>query len=290
MTQFIRIVIWDVEHGACAMMQPFAVGLDGSLHGGRLAMIDSGDRSDWSPSAYIRNALGRTHIDYLFITNADQDHMSDLRGLHDAGITVGALFRNPSYTADQYRRIKLASGPLTRDAQWYADALGDFCHPVSQPFDQFMGGITVKTFWNTYPIFTDSNNLSLAAFFKYGDFSILFPGDLEKDGWRNLLFLPDFRSELGTLNVLVASHHGRENGFSDEVFKYCFPQAIVISDKPIQHDTQLTVPDYRNVVLNTGVLVKTTGKKRHVLTTRRDGWIQFDVYADRFHIETEWHG
>jgi hypothetical protein len=65
--------IWDVEHGACAMLHYLQNGVPG-----RLAMIDSGDTVDWSPSSYIRYELNRTTLDYLFITNADQDHMSDL--------------------------------------------------------------------------------------------------------------------------------------------------------------------------------------------------------------------
>ena len=60
--------IWDVEHGACAMLHHIKNGV-----AGRLAMIDSGNRTDWTPSAFIRYGLNRTTLDYLFITNADQD-------------------------------------------------------------------------------------------------------------------------------------------------------------------------------------------------------------------------
>lgn len=54
--------IWDVEHGACAMLHH-------SLNdvAGRLAMIDSGDASDWRPSTFIRRDLHRTRLDYLFV-------------------------------------------------------------------------------------------------------------------------------------------------------------------------------------------------------------------------------
>jgi hypothetical protein len=93
------------------------------------------------------------------------------------------------------------------------------------------------------------------------------------------------------VNVLAASHHGRENGFCPEVFNYCKPRAIVISDKPIEHETQLTHPNYRAVTADLGVRVRTTNKTRHVLTTRRDGWIQFDVEDDGgFFIDTEKQG
>ena len=100
------------------MLQHITPTLSGDV-GGRLAMIDSGDTETWSPSAYIRHVLGRTTLDYLFITNADQDHMSDLRGLGRLGITVDTLVRNASYTGAAMRAIKLGSGPLTGDAEWY---------------------------------------------------------------------------------------------------------------------------------------------------------------------------
>jgi beta-lactamase superfamily II metal-dependent hydrolase len=286
----MRLRVWDVEHGACAMLQHVTPGLYGDIWG-RLAMIDSGCSDTWRPSTFIRHSLGRTTLDYLFITNADQDHMSDLRGLQEAGIRVMTLFRNPSYTGDQLRLIKLGAGPLSRDADWYANACTTFNMPVDEPFDQQMGGITAAAFWNSFPVFTDTNNLSLAVLVKYGGFKILFPGDLEKEGWRALLRREDFRKELSSLDVLMASHHGRENGFCPDVFSYCRPQAIVISDKPIQHETQLTLPDYRAVTTDRGLFVRTTGKMRHVLTTRRDGTIQFEVNADgTFHVDTECHG
>lgn len=155
-----------------------------------------------------------------------------------------------------------------------------------------MGGITVTTFYNPYPMFTDTNNLSMVVFIRFAGFGMLFPGDLEKKGWAALLQRQDFREQLARIDILVASHHGRENGFCPEVFDIVKPQAVVISDKPIAHDTQMGMtPDYRAVTTDRGVLVSTTNKMRHVLTTRRDGWIQFDVNPDSsFAVTTECYG
>lgn len=282
----MRLRFWDVQHGACAMVQHV-----NGLYGGRLAMIDSGSTDDWSPSTYITQTLGRNRLDYLFITNADQDHMSDLQGLWDAGITIPVLFRNPSYTAEQMRQIKRQSGPLSADAERYVAACAIFNQPVSEPFDQYMGGITASVFWNQYPTFTNTNDLSLVVFIKYAGCKFLVPGDLEKPGWRALLQRQDFREELKYTDILVASHHGRENGFCPEVFNYCKPSAVIISDKPIEHETQKMVPDYRAVVSEDGVPVRTTGKRRRVLTTRRDGSIQITVGSNGcYAIDTEKHG
>ena len=284
---FLRV--WDVEHGACAILHH-------SLNNvaQKLAMIDSGDTAYWTPSTFIRRSMNRTQLDFLFITNADQDHMSGLQGLWDAGIAVPVWHRNPSMNAAAFQAIKRLSGPLTKDARRYLQNLTELTHPVALPFNENMGGITASMFWNTYPQFQATNDLSLVVFIRFGTFNILFPGDLEGPGWRNLLTNPSFRTALAGVDVLVASHHGRESGYCAEVFEYCKPQAIVMSDKAIVHDTQGMTQTYRNHVIRnypSGVYVQTSSKRRHVLTTRRDGWIQFAVNeTGGFDITTERNG
>lgn len=287
----MRVRIWDVEHGACAMLQHARPDAFGREVYGPLAMIDSGSSASFSPSKFIRNALGRSFLDYLFITNADQDHMSDLQGLSQAGIQVETLIRNVSYTGSTLRAIKRLGGPLTGDAEWYAAACESFSVPTPRPFDDHMNGIVCKTFCNPFPQFTDTNNLSLAVFIRYRGVTLLFPGDLERQGWLALLVRQDFRDWLSTVDVMMASHHGRESGYCDEVFDICRPQAIIVSDKPIQYETQRMLPDYRAVVQDKGVVVRTTMKRRHVLTTRRDGWIQIEANENGyFSIDTEHRG
>lgn len=53
--------VWDVQHGACAMLTHES---DNGVQG-RLAMIDSGDNglTGWKPSIYIRNHLQRSVLD-----------------------------------------------------------------------------------------------------------------------------------------------------------------------------------------------------------------------------------
>lgn len=280
--------IWDVEHGACAMLHHLSNGV-----AGRLAMIDSGSTNGWRPSTFIKNSLGRNQLDYLFITNADQDHMSDLQGLWDEGIEVKSLTRNPYPPADELRKIKAAGG-MSNDIERFLHIHATYNQPVAEPFNTHMGGITYKVFFNSFPKFNDTNNLSCAVFLEFAGFRILFPGDLEGDGWLALLERQEFRQELASVNVLVAAHHGRENGYCEDVFNYCRPRAVVMSDKAIVHDTQGMTQTYRQRVIDNwpnGVRVATTMKNRHVLTTRRDGWIQFAVDASgNFTITTECNG
>jgi hypothetical protein len=51
------------------------------------------------------------------------------------------------------------------------------------------------------------------------------------------------------------------------------------------------VPDYRRVIKDDRVIVRTTMKRRHVLTTRRDGSITFIVDGNgSYFIDTECAG
>ena len=67
----------------------------------------------------------------------------------------------------------------------------------------------------------------------------------------------------------MASHHGRENGICEEVFDYCSPALVLISDAGIRHDTQYTASWYGNQA--SGIMIN--DQLRKVLTTRNDGKI-----------------
>lgn len=264
--------IFDVEHGACAIMQ---------APNGRVAMIDCGHNevTGWRPSSFLRNEMGLEEIAYLIVTNADGDHLSDLAGLRGRGVSVRTLIRNGSPAAPALRMLKLTKGPLAPGVEEFIHMHGTY-HGYAMPFNDAMAGVTCATFCNGFQTFSDTNNLSMATFIKYAGFKILFPGDLEKAGWKELLKNPAFVAELRLTDVLVASHHGRESGFCEEIFNYFRPQVVVISDTGIKYETQETVPDYREVVKSPdgiAVTCKDELRWRHVLTTRRDGDVIFRV-------------
>jgi beta-lactamase superfamily II metal-dependent hydrolase len=285
MADKMELVVWDVEHGACAMLWPVTAGRTGAL-----AMIDSGHNATehWYPGPYIRNVLGRDRLDYFINTNADQDHVSGLESLWQAGVAIGTLARNRTLSGPDLRRLKEANGhALTDDLERLVQLHTDFTAAASVSFDEGMGGIRKRQFYNRYPVFTDTNDLSLAAFISFGPFKILFPGDLGAQGWRQLLQSSEFRTELQTTTILVAAHHGRADGYYAPVFEHCAPQAVVLSDKAVMHETQATVPLYRAQVQPRSVRLS-TGRDRRVLTTRRDGHIRFEVFPDGgFNIYTE---
>ena len=93
----MKFEILNVEHGFCA----YAVGSDGGV-----LLIDCGHGQVNRPSTYLP-ARGITNIQRFFVTNYDEDHISDLlavrRNLH-----IEVLTRNPSLNSAQIRSLKTA--------------------------------------------------------------------------------------------------------------------------------------------------------------------------------------
>ena len=118
----------------------------------------------------------------------------------------------------------------------------------------------------------NTNHLSQMVFIDFGSSKICVAGDLEKPAWEKILKRQEVRDHLSKVNVLIAPHHGRENGYHEAIFQYCSPEVIVISDKDIMHDTQNGMAQrYSKHVRGAGIGFN--GSWRKVLTTRSDGHI-----------------
>ena len=104
------------------------------------------------------------------------------------------------------------------------------------------------------------------------------PGDLERAGWMAHLRSPSFKNHLKTVQVFVASHHGRESGYCEEVFEDCRPQVIVFSDSEVRYASQAMAglygkhacrfPDRPQVAQPCGFLPMGTGVTEGVIRTR----------------------
>lgn len=255
--------IFDVEHGQCALL---------TCDDGKRIMIDVGHNGDsgWQPGTYLEHQ-GVYFIDLLAVTNFDSDHVSGLGNLTEH-VSIGALLRNRDVTPDQLRAIKKKTGGMSNSIMMLTTMMESTYTAVSTgPF--IAAGLQYEVYWHDYPTFTDTNNLSMVLFLECHGIGVMFPGDLEDAGWTKMLERPDFRNALRKTSVLVASHHGRISGCCADIFDrtLCNPFYVVISDKGIEHDTQITTNFY-NAAARGGPF---RGKTRKVLTTRNDGRIGF---------------
>ncbi len=259
----MELKIFDVEHGACALL---------SCDNGTRLMIDCGHNSSttWRPGTYLREQ-GISRLDLLSVSNYDEDHVSGLPDLRNK-VDVGGLWRNESVTPNILRALKRENGmgPGIQELL----RMTETCTGGADAAPPTFSGVERQAFHLDYPEFDDTNNLSFVVHLKINGIGFLFPGDLETSGWNALLARDGgFRAAVSDTKVLVASHHGRENGICEDVFsRYgCKPYWIVMSDKACVHDTQETNAFYSSKAQGASF----RGEERKVLTTRNDGRLRF---------------
>lgn len=267
--------IFDVDHGQCALLtMPTPAGTKRVLIDCGHAVDFLGTGKPWYPGQHLQ-ALGVKWIDLLIAANYDEDHMSGFPDLLERKIGIGCILGNPTVAPETIVNLKTEDGmgngikaltqvlALRRNMQWAQ------VPPV-------IPGMDLSYFWNPWPYFDDENNLSLVARLNIRGINFMFPGDMERRGFENMLrTFPPFRNAVASVNVLVASHHGRENGICPDMFDTygCYPDLVVISDDYKQYDTQETTGYYSRKAKGIGWF--RNGGTRFVLTTRSDKEICF---------------
>ena len=257
----IKFEILDVGHGFCAFIE---------AENKNLILIDCGMKSDppFLPSSYLWS-MGQRSIEYLFITNYDEDHISNLPELI-SNFSISIFHRNRSISRNELEMLKKENGLLSSAMISLLDMMDRYTEEVTSP--PLFPGINWNWFHHAYKKdFEDTNNISHVLFFNIKGTTVLISGDLEVPGWEKHLTNPNFVSNLRKVNIFVASHHGRENGYCQEVFNHCHPNVVIISDGSKQYATQETINNYASHCSG----VQFNGQLRKVLTTRKDGGVQW---------------
>jgi beta-lactamase superfamily II metal-dependent hydrolase len=267
----------DVEHGACSLLTVPAPG-----GGVQRMLIDCGHNAStqFYPGDHLKK-VGASRLEQLVVTNFDEDHASGFPNLEGLGIPIDWFLVNPTVTPQTIRTLKTEDG-MGKGIDALANRLdriaaaprGLIAQATQMPN---LPGVKTRWFYNKYPHFQDENNLSVVLHLEIHGTSFLFPGDMERAGFENLLnTVADFRTVVSGLHVLMASHHGRANGICPDLFDKwsCKPQIVVISDDYKQHYSQETVNYYASKCSGINNF-REPGRERKVLTTRNDGEIKF---------------
>jgi beta-lactamase superfamily II metal-dependent hydrolase len=255
----VKAKIFDVAHGFCS----YIVAANGNV-----ILYDAGHNVDtgFTPSVYLADH-GCTGIEWFIVSHYDEDHVADLPNLRDA-FTIQMLTRNRSLSPERVRQMKEATGECTPAMESMLEMMTTYSSTATDP--PTFTDIETRFFQNQYGDFLDTNNLSVVMFLHSGNLHIVYPGDLERAGWIKLLENPEFKDELRKVNIFIASHHGRESGYCREVFAYCKPALVIISDTEPDDDSQAdTYAGHASGIQWNGAL-------RRVLTTHQNGVITLE--------------
>ena len=262
----MQFTVYDVGHGFCASL---------IADNGSLVMFDCGHNSAplFRPSIHL-HSQGYNIIHRLFITNYDQDHISDIENIWQY-FNVQILHRNSSLSAADLRRLKKESGEITPQMESLLAHITYSFTGRPPAFPPPLLDIAWSCFHVTYPLLMDTNNLSLVTVLRCKNTVFLIPGDVEKAGWQVLVQDPTFVSWLPQIDVFIASHHGRENGFYAPLFDVlgCRPNCFVFSDSEIRHATQ----EMTRIYAQRASGIQFGGQTRYVLSTRNDGTLTWTL-------------
>ena len=187
--------------------------------GGENLLVDSGDVGTRDKLIAQLKKCGVTKIDKLIVTHAHADHIGGLE----------AVFNNFS-VGDVYDSGVSSTTKLYRDYLKTVKGKKIPFHAAKDGMDISVGGAHITFFSLTAPVLKDGkpdlNNNSIVFRLHFGNFSMLFTGDMEQTAEDKLL--GRYGSQLAS-QVLKVGHHGSKTSSSTEFLKVVKPETALIS-------------------------------------------------------------
>ena len=203
---------------------------------GTRILIDGGSSSQTMVGTYTLIPFlqheGVRRLDSIILTHEDDDHMSGmleiLEGIPDHGISVGCLILPDiaeEIKGENYRKLEetarqknvsvsyISRGDAIRSGRLIMECL----HPEAGEFC------------------SEANEYSTTLYVRYGSFTAILNGDLEKDGEEKCLAYMKTRTDLfnpdgdNRVTVLKAGHHGSRFATGEAWLGFLSPETCIIS-------------------------------------------------------------
>jgi hypothetical protein len=259
----LEITIWDVKHGSAAYIK---------TPNNRHIVVDLGDAEDFSPFKTL-HARGVRQLDVVVITHPHRDHIDDI--LNFDLLSPVSLSTPRHLTEDEIRQgNRQVDLPVVNQylniRQRFNGGVGP-ANDITVPANY--GGAKFEVFAPLKCAPGNINNHSFVVVAEFAGSKIVIPGDNEAASWNELLGNPRFVQAVAGTSILVAAHHGRDNGYCPELFDVMGkPNLVVISDGRFG-DTSAT-GRYHQQATGWKVFDPDGGsEERKCLTTRCDGHI-----------------
>jgi beta-lactamase superfamily II metal-dependent hydrolase len=264
----LRIVFWDVQHGHAAYLKTPNQHIIFDLGTGSYG--SSGN--EFSPLSYLKNRYGVKQLDAVVITHPHSDHLFDIGNFNSLSPRV---LSRPRHLTDK----EVREGNAAEDEEYvnkYFEINNRYTAPVAPETDPFKkennGGVEIQMFTPRQCARSNLNNHSIVTVVSYASSKIIIPGDNESPSWNELLDDTTFKSAIKGTDILLASHHGRESGYSAVLFEHFSPYLTIVSDGS---ETDTSATDRYSKKSRGWKVHKRNGasEERKCVTTRNDGVI-----------------
>lgn len=232
---YYKITFIDVGQGDSTLIQ--------THHGKCNILIDSHNNLDYLES------LGTNHIDYIFISHFDKDHVSTLNDIID-DYKVKMIYYSEKSVTEEYIKndnwINLNAGDELNIEGVRISVLG----PLKDYNSLNLNSLVLK-------IYINSN-------------TFLFTGDINEEVELDLIDI--YESQLKS-DVLKVAHHGSKTSSSISFLDYVKPKYSIIS-----------VSNYNNYGLPNDEILQRLDKYSKLYLTKNNGNITFKIYENNMKV------
>lgn len=278
------IRLWDVEHGLAVWIQT-PNGQNHWIDAGKIAEDPQNGKTGFDPAGWVKSNYGVKSLDYLIITHPDEDHYNGLPELSSVFDPIKILCRNKEFinnrTKELFGKDHLSDADI-KNLKADKQALYSMHKQYNQPVDwnenpqnpQVNGDVIIQTYCAPYTDDISVNNASIIVFYKYKNNLFVVPGDIEEPGWNEVYTINKVKIDEIVSNadsvVLVAPHHGRKTGYTQNMIDVLKPTLILVSDKYGKGET-----DSRFYSAASGYPVNE--KLEHLVSTKTSGRIFIEI-------------
>lgn len=274
----LEICLWDVGRGIAIWI---------NTPNGQNHWIDAGKNDEFDPATYVRNKYKIETLDLLVISHPDTDHYNGLHNLRASFPLINVLIRNKQFISNKYFDL-FPNEDLIKCKQALRDMHRHYnnntpyeespCNPANN------GGLEILALYAPYKNDISSNDSSIVMFYKYNHFVFIAPGDIGNNGWDKLYkqYSPQIDAFLqdAYTTILVAPHHGRESGYTQEMIDVIKPSLILISDKYGEEPTYSKFYNVASGLFLDGffkryISTKTSGRIRIIIDSNGNGTIDW---------------
>ena len=245
---------------------------------GGIYLIDGGSSSVSQVGKYrIEPYLkwqGIGTLDYVWVTHGDLDHMNGILELLERkkiGVKIKTLILPPKscWNDNIFELIRAAQ------------SVGTNIHIMAQGQRLEEGEMQIRCLWpQVKEEGLNENQASLVLSLSYGEFDMLFTGDLEKEAEEKVVeYIETGQKKLLLPNkyeVLKVGHHGSKSGTGEDLLKVVQPDIALISageNNRYGHPHAETLERLRNA-------------GSEMITTIEHGQVTIEVMEDRVQIES----
>ncbi len=228
MSSQVEMVFWDVQHGHATYIKT-----PNKKH----IVIDlgigdySGKDTAFSPLKHLKNKYGVQQLDYVIITHPHLDHIDDILNFD---LLSPKVLHRPKHITNE----EVMEGVRDQDKakfEKYCEINNRYNQPIGGGTDDpdnpdNLGAMKIVSFTPSTCSHNNFNNHSIVTVIEYSDIKVVIPGDNEACSFEELMKRETFKAAVKDADILLAPHHGRENGYYNDFVNLVNPRLTIVSD------------------------------------------------------------